>query len=83
MDSTSFRLLDDDGSSFVVKVLLKRVVQTSFSLGGFIIHHIPFPAAPTPAALGLIYISTLISYHDRQFSQTNREGEFSIPEANG
>ena len=35
LDSTSFRLLDDDGSSFVVKVLLKRVVQTSFSLGGF------------------------------------------------
>lgn len=62
LGSTSFRLSDDDGSSFVVKVLPKRVVQTSFSLGGFIIHHIPFLAAATPAASGLIYISSLISY---------------------
>ena len=62
LGSTSFKLSDDDGSSFVVKVLLKRVVETSFSFEGFIIHHIPFLAAPTPAASGLIYISSLISY---------------------
>lgn len=62
LGSTFFRLSEDDGSSFVVKVLLKRVVQTSFSLGGFVTHHIPFLVAPTPAASGLIYISSLISY---------------------
>ena len=41
---------------------LRELCRLFFSLGGFIIHHIPFLAGPTQAASGSICISSLISY---------------------